>query len=667
MGTSWPLLAETTSRTSYELARLQSYSERWHFLVLGLACALVVAFVAFMYRRDSVELRPGVGWLLAGLRIVALVGLLAYYLQLEKRTERSVTHNSRVLVLVDTSLSMGLHDADSTAVPAKPNRLEQVTAVLDEGQLLSQLREKHDVVLVRFDSETNRVITLAKLPIQAHAWRRCRRRGGNPTAENPRGEPLGQAQRPRKRQCPLEERASAPRDRNAAGTGTFGSDQRRARQPGGRHRGLQRRRTECRRRSGRGHRSRPRGQDPDLYRGHRIGSPPRQCSRQRSGGSSRAYPGDSFTVTGYIQSQELAGRTVSVELSSRPAGEGATEQAKVEGTENIVLGDRHDVIPVKFEISPTEKGRARSASRSKPRPEDSNANDDEQEADVEIVDRKTKVLLVASGPTREYIFLRNQLRRDKQIIVDVWLQSAPPGISQDANQILESFPSSVEELFEYDCIVAFDPDWTALDVEQVDMLERWVAEKAGGLIAIAGPVETDRWVRDAKMAKIRALYPVEFNRRASLLDDGRYGSDTPWPIDFTREGIEAEFLWLSESGPQPADLVRVSGRVWLLCGARTQAGGNGLRPLFRSPGGRRRTAAGVHGRPVLWGRTGLLPGQRRNVAPAGAGRQLLRTVLHQARAPRLAGPTADWLAPRHAPGRSRSLLCWAIPWQSGRN
>src|SRR5581483_11074086 len=94
MGSSWLLLAQTTSRTNFELTRLQSYTERWHFLVLGLACALVAAFVVFMYRRDSVELRPGIGWVLAALRVAALLGLLAYYLQLEKRTERSVTHNS---------------------------------------------------------------------------------------------------------------------------------------------------------------------------------------------------------------------------------------------------------------------------------------------------------------------------------------------------------------------------------------------------------------------------------------------------------------------------------------------------------------------------------------------------------------------------------------------
>ena len=52
------LLAQTTTRTTFELARLQAYTERWHYLVLGLLCAAIVAFAVWMYRRDSVELRP---------------------------------------------------------------------------------------------------------------------------------------------------------------------------------------------------------------------------------------------------------------------------------------------------------------------------------------------------------------------------------------------------------------------------------------------------------------------------------------------------------------------------------------------------------------------------------------------------------------------------------
>src|SRR5262249_47681514 len=151
----------------------------------------------------------------------------------------------------------------------------------------------------------------------------------------------------------------------------------------------------------------------------------------------RAYPGDSFKIIGYLQSEGLADRTVSVELSSRPAGEGgAGEEGKLESSQRVTLGGRGEVVPVTFELAPGDKGRRMCRLRVKAPPEDSNPNDDQQEVDVEIVDRKTKVLLVASGPTREYIFLRNQLQRDKETVVDVWLQSAAEGISQDAHKIL---------------------------------------------------------------------------------------------------------------------------------------------------------------------------------------------------------------------------------------
>ena len=157
------LLAEaTTSRTTYDFERWQSLGERWHVLALVGACTAVLLYVVSLYRRDSVELRRGFGLVLAALRVTALVGVLAYFLELEKRTERAATHNSRVLVLVDTSLSMGLRDTATTSSAAAAaaaadgttaNRLEQVTAVLDHDGFMRRLRETHDVVLLRFDSE----------------------------------------------------------------------------------------------------------------------------------------------------------------------------------------------------------------------------------------------------------------------------------------------------------------------------------------------------------------------------------------------------------------------------------------------------------------------------------------------------------------------------------
>jgi hypothetical protein len=137
--------------------------------------------------------------------------------------------------------------------------------------------------------------------------------------------------------------------------------------------------------------------------------------------------------------------------------------------------------------------------------------------------------------------------------VDVLLQMSPPGISQDADKILAAFPSSREELFEYDAIVAFDPDWTQLDAQQVELLEQWVAEEAGGMIVVAGPVHTSGWLQSTEHAKIRSLYPVEFQRRLTLLDDGLFGSEQPWPIEFTREGVEADFLWIGETAAESRD------------------------------------------------------------------------------------------------------------------
>jgi hypothetical protein len=564
------LAQETTSRTTYDFERWQSFTERWHVLALLVVCAAVLVFVVSLYRRDSVELGRGWGWVLLTLRVLALLGVLAYFLELEKRTERAAVRNSRVMVLVDTSLSMGLRDTtgagaappaanatsseqpNTVSIPAAPNRLEQVAAVLDRDGFIRRLREIHDVQLVRFDSEMSRLATLPKL--------------GPPTAE------------PTTAQVPAAEApADAAATNDSASTDAIGpaknneTDWKAALRP----QGSETRLGQALRDLIREERTAPLagivvfsdgGQNAGIDAQSAIltardakipvytvgiGSDRRPAGVRVADfvAPTRAYPGDSFVVTGYLQAQELAGRTVAVELSSKSAGD-ATGNAprKVEGTEQVLLGGNTEIIPVKFTLTPADAGRRTYRLEVKPPAEDRDTADNAEEVDIEIVDRKTKVLLVASGPTREYIFLRNQLRRDSEMIVDVYLQSGQKGISQDANQILTSFPSDAQELFEYDAVVAFDPDWMALDESQIDLLERWVAEKAGGLIVIAGPVEMDRWVGEARMAKLRGLYPVEFSRRLTLMEEGRFGSEVVWPLSFSREGLEAEFLWLADNG-----------------------------------------------------------------------------------------------------------------------
>ena len=260
----------------------------------------------------------------------------------------------------------------------------------------------------------------------------------------------------------------------------------------------------------------------------------------------------------------MAGRDVDVELVSRPAGKVTAAKPAVwhdEGMQTVTLPADGKKVRIKFQLEGIkEPGRRTLQLRIKLPAGNANAQqqpgDLVRETDVEIVNRKNHVLLLAGGPTREYQFLRNQLRRDKDTIVDVLLQTASGAVSQDANAILDHFPATMQELSEYDAIVAFDPDWVHLEAdpatrdERISLLEKWVAEEAGGLVLIAGPVYTDDWAQDRQMAKIRSLYPVEFNRLLIEAKDAKYGGERPGAIEFTREGQEAEFLWLGDSASE---------------------------------------------------------------------------------------------------------------------
>ncbi len=521
------------ARTTFEWGRADTPTD-WLLPVAVLAA--LVALAIYVYRRDSVELRPAVAILLTALRVSALLILGVVYMQPQWRNERQLLTNSRAVVMVDTSLSMGLHDAEATPVPAEPSRAQQVQTALDKTSFLDELRRTHEVVLLRFDEELTRLATLEKQP------------SATAPAEAP---PAAEAATPQKWEEWLAPRGGETRLGEAlrqvineertepvAGVIVLTDGQQNA------------------------------GVDPlsvaALAREAGIPLFPIGIGSQRQNvnvrvsdfvAPARAYPGDKYTATGYLQSQGLSGQTVTVELLASDAptsGTATPAQGTVVASRQVTLGGDGEVLPVAFELVPDALGRKTLTLRVAGPRQDSYAGDNQQEVDIEIVDRKTRILLFAGGPTREYQFLRNQLRRDKDMIVDVLLQTGEEGMSQDAHEILPEFPSTREELYAYDCIVAIDCDWRVLAASQVDALERWVAEQAGGLVVIAGPIYGDTLSQTASLAKIRALYPVEFNRRFSVLDDGRYGSKEPWPLEFTRDGQETEFLWIEDSGPASA-------------------------------------------------------------------------------------------------------------------
>ena len=151
------------SRIRYESTRLQSFTEWWQMPLLVVACVLVLGFVGYMYRRDSVELKPGFGVLLALLRLAAFAGVLLMFLDVERRSEVKVIHNSRVRNVGRYELEHESHRrrrADSGKLligSGTPRRIDQVTEPLADGKFLESLRQTHDVEVVKFDSDMRRI------------------------------------------------------------------------------------------------------------------------------------------------------------------------------------------------------------------------------------------------------------------------------------------------------------------------------------------------------------------------------------------------------------------------------------------------------------------------------------------------------------------------------
>lgn len=262
----------------------------------------------------------------------------------------------------------------------------------------------------------------------------------------------------------------------------------------------------------------------------------------------KVLPEMPFTIRGYYRTQNLEGLPCRLELGILDQ---ETDEVKEILDSRNVTGRSDDAAqPFEFSLQAAAAGRTRYQVKIISPEGDFSPTDDAQSVEVAVVDRRNRVLLLAGGPSREFRFLRNQLYRDPMVESDVWLQSMDQGADQEAERVLDAFPANEEELDQYDCVIAFDPDWSRLDAQQARDLENWVSQRGGGLISVAGPVFTPEWSASPRgtgvIDPIRRLYPVSFFSQTSAQSKvGRFGGQQAFPLDFTREGTSVDFLALT--------------------------------------------------------------------------------------------------------------------------
>ncbi|HEY2911220.1 MAG TPA: hypothetical protein VGI99_13300 [Gemmataceae bacterium] len=146
---------------------------------------------------------------------------------------------------------------------------------------------------------------------------------------------------------------------------------------------------------------------------------------------------------------------------------------------------------------------------------------------IQIIKKPLRVLLMASGPSREYLAVKNMLVREVQenraeLCILLQNEAGKEGLAvQDVppERLLARFPTRLDttgnnadpkerfyNLNEYDLIIAFDPDWSELSQKQAEELQRWVQEQGGGLIFVADQVNSAQLARIDPMGG--SLLPV---------------------------------------------------------------------------------------------------------------------------------------------------------------
>jgi hypothetical protein len=294
----------------------------------------------------------------------------------------------------------------------------------------------------------------------------------------------------------------------------------------------------------------------------------------------QARPDDKFPVRVDVDGEGLAGQPVEVRLDvTKPNGEKVTLEPILKPGETVTFKPGEPPhAQAEFEIDKPEiEGEWKLVARV---PVDKREVTSDKEhvsqtpTTVHVVKKPLRVLLFAGGPTHDYQFARTLFVREmdkKRAELSIYLQLARPEIVQDvpAERLLTRFPTSFhaeddptdtpetkyDNLAQYDVIIAFDPDWTQLSIEQLNLLEQWVGTHAGGLVLVGGPINTFQVaglnVAADKIKPILDLYPV-------FLEDSRVQSvgierptTDPWRLNFPGATSEMEFLKLDEDSKEP--------------------------------------------------------------------------------------------------------------------
>ncbi|MHC4695125.1 MAG: hypothetical protein ACYTFA_00100 [Planctomycetota bacterium] len=264
---------------------------------------------------------------------------------------------------------------------------------------------------------------------------------------------------------------------------------------------------------------------------HTVGvgdpTPPRNVRVTEILAPENVFKQDPFSISARLTSQGLEGRTIRVELHERGVTQGGIVDdnaapdeptgKSVVATRDAVVGRGGTIEPVTFQRRQERVGRFVYTVEVPVLDEESVADDNSRQTVVNVIDARTKVLIVSGQPSWEYRFVSRLLQRDESVDVSCWLQSADLSAVRDGNTVIDHMSRLPEELFTYDVIILMDPDRAAFDEPWCRLADTFATDHGGGLLFTAARTFAPAFLREPSLRPLHDLLPVTLDPDADLI------------------------------------------------------------------------------------------------------------------------------------------------------
>ncbi|MGI9243865.1 MAG: VWA domain-containing protein, partial [Verrucomicrobiales bacterium] len=245
-----------------------------------------------------------------------------------------------------------------------------------------------------------------------------------------------------------------------------------------------------------------------------VGDPtrPRNLSIQQIYADPQVWKSDPFELQAVLRAQGFEGEDVRVELVEviQEEGDEEAQQVVLDTLELTIPEEGDGQQRLVFSHVPEEPGMRAYSVRVAPVADESNQDDNQPAAPlrVKVLDDNARILLISGSANWEYRALTRLFMREKMLNLSCWLQTLDQGREQQGNTPISVLPSTKEALFEYDVVIMIDPEPAEFDAAWVELLSEFVREHSGGLLFMAGPINSGKFIMGDATGKIQDILPV---------------------------------------------------------------------------------------------------------------------------------------------------------------